>query len=79
MPRAIEEEYLLVVRHGEKGTATELTETVDRLRATLTDLGDGRTEMAMRATVHTTDEMRGAAEGGLASAFDRLAEHLEQR
>jgi uncharacterized protein YndB with AHSA1/START domain len=46
---------------------------------TLTDLGDGRTEMTMRATVHTTDEMRGAAESGLTSAFDRLAEHLEAR
>jgi uncharacterized protein YndB with AHSA1/START domain len=46
---------------------------------TFTDLGDGRTEMTMRATVHTTDEMRGAAESGLTSAFDRLAEHLEAR
>jgi uncharacterized protein YndB with AHSA1/START domain len=46
---------------------------------TLTDLGDGRTEMTMRATVHTTDEMRGAAESGLTSAFDRLAELLETR
>ncbi|MGH2715298.1 MAG: SRPBCC domain-containing protein [Thermoleophilaceae bacterium] len=43
---------------------------------TLTDLGDGRTEMAMRATIQTTDEMRGHAEGGMRATFDRLAEHL---
>jgi uncharacterized protein YndB with AHSA1/START domain len=41
-----------------------------------TDLGDGRTEMVLRATVHTTDEMRRTAEAGMNSAIDRLAEHL---
>ena len=44
--------------------------------ATFTDVGDGRTEMVVRATIHTTDEMRGAAQAGMASSFDRLAEHL---
>jgi uncharacterized protein YndB with AHSA1/START domain len=43
---------------------------------TFTDLGDGRTEMVLHTTIHTTDEMRGAAEAGLASSLDRLAEHL---
>ncbi|MEJ7656425.1 MAG: SRPBCC domain-containing protein [Thermoleophilaceae bacterium] len=43
---------------------------------TLTDLGDGRTEMVFHATIQTTDEVRRAAEAGLASSFDRLAEQL---
>jgi uncharacterized protein YndB with AHSA1/START domain len=43
---------------------------------TLTDLGDGRTEMVVHTTIQTTDEMRGAAEAGMAGSFDRLAEHL---
>jgi len=43
---------------------------------TLNDLGDGRTEMVFHATINTTDEMRRQAEGGLGSAFDRLAEQL---
>lgn len=47
--------------------------------ATFTDLGDGRTEMVLQATIHTTDEMRAAAEGGMRSSVDRLAEHLESR
>ena len=43
---------------------------------TLSDLGDGRTEMVFRTTMQATDELRDVAAGGLASAFDRLAEHL---
>jgi uncharacterized protein YndB with AHSA1/START domain len=43
---------------------------------TFTDLGDGRTEMVFHATLDTTRQIRDAAEGGLSSAFDRLAEHL---
>ncbi len=43
---------------------------------TLTDLGDGRTEMVLRSTIRTTDEMRAQAEAGLASTLDRLGEHL---
>jgi uncharacterized protein YndB with AHSA1/START domain len=46
---------------------------------TFTDLGDGRTEMTFRTTMHTTAAIRAAAEGGLASAFDRLAEQLEPK
>jgi uncharacterized protein YndB with AHSA1/START domain len=43
---------------------------------TFTDLGDGRTEMVLHATIRTTDDLRGLAEAGLTSAIDRLAEHL---
>ena len=46
---------------------------------TLIELGDGRTEMRFRATVHTTEEMIGIAEVGITSAFDRLAEQLAAR
>jgi uncharacterized protein YndB with AHSA1/START domain len=45
---------------------------------TLTDLGDGRTEMIFRTTVDMTAEMLRTATGGLASAFDRLTDHLER-
>lgn len=44
--------------------------------ATFTDLGDGRTEMVVHTTIYTTEEMRAQAEAGMASTFDRLAEHL---
>jgi hypothetical protein len=43
---------------------------------TLTDLGDGRTEMVFRTTMWTTEEVRRTSRTGLESAFDRLAEHL---
>ncbi|ADB50899.1 SRPBCC domain-containing protein [Conexibacter woesei] len=46
---------------------------------TFTDLGDGRTEMEFHTTIHTTEQIRRAAEGGLSSAFDRLAETLEEQ
>jgi uncharacterized protein YndB with AHSA1/START domain len=46
---------------------------------TYTDLGDGRTEMVLHATIQITDEMRGATEAALASSFDRLAEQLASR
>jgi uncharacterized protein YndB with AHSA1/START domain len=43
---------------------------------TFTDLGGDRTEVVLRATIHTTDEMRAMAEAGMAGSLDRLAEHL---
>ena len=46
---------------------------------TLTDLGDGRTEMVFHTTVRMTDDTLRTATGGLASAFDRLTDHLETR
>jgi hypothetical protein len=45
---------------------------------TFTDLGDGRTEVVLHATIQITDEMRGATEAALASLFDRLAEQLPE-
>jgi uncharacterized protein YndB with AHSA1/START domain len=39
-----------------------------------TDLGDGRTRMDFRSTADVPD----TAAGGLASAFERLAEHLQR-
>jgi uncharacterized protein YndB with AHSA1/START domain len=44
---------------------------------TFSDLGDGRTEMTFRTTMHASAELLRRAEGGLRSAFDRLAEQLE--
>jgi uncharacterized protein YndB with AHSA1/START domain len=43
---------------------------------TFTDLGDGRTQVVIRAIVQTTDEMRQSAERGMRATFDRLGEHL---
>jgi uncharacterized protein YndB with AHSA1/START domain len=45
---------------------------------TLTDLGDDRTEMDFRSTIHASDDLRRRAAAGLDSAFGRLAEHLAQ-
>jgi uncharacterized protein YndB with AHSA1/START domain len=46
---------------------------------TLSDAGDGRTEMVLHVTIQTSDEMRRNAETGLAGSIDRLAEILESR
>jgi uncharacterized protein YndB with AHSA1/START domain len=43
---------------------------------TLTDLGDGRTEMTFHTTMRTHAAIREAARRGMTSAFDRLAELL---
>jgi uncharacterized protein YndB with AHSA1/START domain len=43
---------------------------------TFTDLGGGRTEVVIRATIQTTDAMRESAERGMNATFDRLGEHL---
>ena len=43
---------------------------------TFTDVGDGRTEVAIRATIQTTDEMRQNAARGMRATLDRLGEHL---
>jgi uncharacterized protein YndB with AHSA1/START domain len=45
---------------------------------TLEDLGDGRTEMVVRTTIHTTDQMRAVAEDGMRTSFERLADHLAE-
>ena len=45
---------------------------------TFTDLGDGRTRMDFRTSLDAPDDVCDAARGGLASAHDRLAEHLRE-
>ena len=55
-----------LVFSGPAGTAT----------VALTDLGDGRTEMAFHTTVCMRADTREQAAIGLASAFDRLGEQL---
>jgi uncharacterized protein YndB with AHSA1/START domain len=46
---------------------------------TLSELADGRTEMVFHTTLEAPDDVRAQAAGGLASAFDRLAEEVEAR
>jgi uncharacterized protein YndB with AHSA1/START domain len=43
---------------------------------TLTELPDGRTEMVLHCTIHTTEEMAETAAGGINGAIDRLADLL---
>jgi uncharacterized protein YndB with AHSA1/START domain len=40
---------------------------------TFHDLGNGRTELTLRTTIQTTDEMRLQSEAGIAGSLDRLA------
>jgi len=56
-----------------------LEERSSRTTIDLTDLGDGRTEVRLHVTLHAPDRIRRAAEAGLSSALDRLAENLEGR
>jgi uncharacterized protein YndB with AHSA1/START domain len=46
---------------------------------TFADLGGGRTAMSFRSTMRATAELLHRAIGGMQSAFDRLAEHLDPR
>jgi uncharacterized protein YndB with AHSA1/START domain len=52
--------------------------TFGEATVTFADLGDGRTEMVFHTTVHMTADTLRTATGGLASAFDRLTDHLER-
>lgn len=45
---------------------------------TFKDLGDGRTEMTFNTTMEASAALRDRAAGGVASAFERLAEHLKE-
>jgi uncharacterized protein YndB with AHSA1/START domain len=45
---------------------------------TFTDLGGGRTEMVVRTTIHTTEEMVREAQAGMSTSFDRLGDHLSR-
>ena len=70
--REVVEPERLVLEEPAEGSWHEGSVSV----VTFTDLGDGRTEIVLRATIHTTDEMRAAAEAGIRGSLDRLAEHL---
>jgi uncharacterized protein YndB with AHSA1/START domain len=60
----VEPERLVFVREGAVASVT------------FTDLGDGRTEMTFRTALHASEQLRDRAAAGMASAFERLAEHL---
>jgi uncharacterized protein YndB with AHSA1/START domain len=70
--REVVEPERLVLAEGSEDSWHEGAQST----VTFTDLGDDRTEMTLRATLHTTDEMRRNAEAGMNSAFDRLGELL---
>jgi uncharacterized protein YndB with AHSA1/START domain len=67
----VEQERLVLDEPAEHGWH-EGAESV----VTFTDLAGGRTEVVIRATIQTTDEMREQAERGMRDTFDRLGEHL---
>jgi uncharacterized protein YndB with AHSA1/START domain len=70
--REVVEPERLVLDEPADGSWHEGSESV----VTFTDLGGGRTEVAIRAIIQTTDEMRKNAEQGMRATFDRLADHL---
>jgi uncharacterized protein YndB with AHSA1/START domain len=67
----VEPERLVLDEPAEHGWHEGAESTV-----TFTDLGGGRTEVVIRATIQTTDEMRENAERGMRGTLDRLGEHL---
>lgn len=69
----VEPERLVFVEGADAGCPeAEQTVTV----VTFTDLGDGRTEVLLHTTVRTSEANRDQMAGGIASAFERLAENL---
>lgn len=70
--REVVEPERLVLDEPAEGSWHEGAESV----VTFADLGDGRTELVIRATIQTTAEMRGNAERGMRTTLDRLGEHL---
>ena len=70
--REVVEPERLVLDEPAEGSWHEGAESV----VTFADLGDGRTELVIRATIQTTAEMRGNAERGMRATLDRLGEHL---
>jgi uncharacterized protein YndB with AHSA1/START domain len=67
----VEPERLVLDEPAEHGWHEGAESTV-----TFTDLGGGRTEVVIRATIQTTDEMRENAERGMKGTLDRLGKHL---
>jgi uncharacterized protein YndB with AHSA1/START domain len=70
--REVAEPERLVLDEPAEGSWHEGSESV----VTFTDLGGNRTEVVIRATIQTTEEMRRNAERGMRATFDRLGAHL---
>ena len=70
--REVVEDERLVLDEPAEHSWHEGSESV----VTFTDLGGGRTEVGIHATVQTTAEMRQNAERGMRATLDRLGEHL---
>jgi uncharacterized protein YndB with AHSA1/START domain len=60
-----------------EGERLSFTHADARSVATFADLGDGRTELVVRSDQRMNDDLRRRAIAGMASAFDRLADHLQ--
>jgi uncharacterized protein YndB with AHSA1/START domain len=67
----VEQERLVLYEPAEHGWH-EGSESV----VTFSDLDGGGTQVVIRATIQTTDQMRENAERGMRATFDRLGEHL---
>jgi uncharacterized protein YndB with AHSA1/START domain len=72
--REVVEPERLVFAEGADAGCPDAEQTVTVV--TFTDLGDGRTEMVLHSRVHTTEANSDQMAGGVASALERLADHL---
>jgi uncharacterized protein YndB with AHSA1/START domain len=70
--REVEEPARLVMSEPAEGNWHEGA----LIEVTFTDLGAGRTELVLRSTIHTSEEMARHAEGGMEASLARLAELL---
>jgi uncharacterized protein YndB with AHSA1/START domain len=70
--REVVEQERIVLDEPAEGSWHEGSESV----VTFTDLGDGRTELVIRATIRTTEAMGRSAERGMRATLDRLGMHL---
>lgn len=70
----VEPERLVIAEAARDGSEDRPVTVV-----TFTDLGDGRTQVDLHTTMPASEPLRRAAEGGMVSALDRLAETLEAR
>jgi uncharacterized protein YndB with AHSA1/START domain len=70
--REVAQQERLILDEPAEGSWHEGAEST----VTFTDVGDGRTEVTIRAIIQTTDEMRETAERGMRETFDRLGAHL---
>lgn len=73
--REVLEPERLVIEEPAQGNWHEGSEIV----VTFADLGGDRTEVVLRGTINTTEEMARTAEGGINETLERLGKHLEAR